>query len=83
MRIIAQLSRGADAAIWNRLYFIPFTVTIPAKKLIAKLPAKLIAEAEGLLAWAVAGAVRWYREGLGKPPEIADAIREYREEWTR
>ncbi len=72
--------RGTDNAIWNRLYPIPFNVTIPADEIDRELPGKLLAESEGILAWAVAGAVRWYREGLGRPPEVAEANREWRDQ---
>jgi putative DNA primase/helicase len=65
--------RGTDNAIWNRLHPIPFTVTIPKAEQDRELRSKLLAEAEGILAWAVAGAVRWHREGLGKPPEVEQA----------
>lgn len=72
--------RGTDAAIWNRLLTIPFTVTIPHAEIDRDLPAKLMAEAEGILAWAVAGAVRWYRDGLPRPDEVKQAVSEYRAE---
>ena len=39
-----------------------------------------MAEAEGILAWIIQGAVRWHHEGLGKPSEVAHAVNEYREE---
>jgi putative DNA primase/helicase len=65
--------RGTDNAIWNRLHPIPFSVTIPKAEQDRDLRTKLLAEAQGVLAWAVAGAVRWYREGLGKPPEVEQA----------
>lgn len=52
---------------------IPFSVTIPKAEQDRDLRTKLLAEAQGVLAWAVAGAVRWYREGLGKPPEVEQA----------
>jgi putative DNA primase/helicase len=65
--------RGTDNAIWNRLHPVPFTVTIPKAEQDRNLRIKLLAEAEGILAWAVVGAVRWHREGLGKPPEVAQA----------
>jgi putative DNA primase/helicase len=72
--------RGTDDAIWNRFHLIPFLVTISAEEVDRQLPAKLMAESEGILAWIVAGAVRWFREGLDKPPEVAEAVHEYREE---
>jgi putative DNA primase/helicase len=72
--------RGTDNAIWNRLYPIPFDVTIPPDEIDRDLPNKLLAESEGILVWAVRGAVRWYREGLRRPPEVAEANREWRDE---
>ncbi len=44
------------------------------------LPAKLLAEAEGILAWGVKGAVRWFRDGLGNPSEVERANRIWRSE---
>ncbi|MCW5976936.1 MAG: hypothetical protein KIT09_02610 [Bryobacteraceae bacterium] len=72
--------KGTDNAIWNRLHLIPFTVTIADDEIDRDLKSKLLAEAEGILAWAAAGAVRWYAEGLGRPPEVDEAVRDYREE---
>lgn len=72
--------RGTNAGIWNRIHLIPFNVTISPDEIDRELPTKLMAEAPGILAWIVAGAVRWFQEGLGRPPEVAEALREYREE---
>ena len=72
--------RGTDHAIWNRLFFLPFEVTIPPEKIDRTLPQKLQAEAKGILAWAVRGAIRWYSEGLGRPDQIEQARQAYREE---
>ena len=72
--------RGTDNAIWNRLHPVPFSITIPPEEIDQELPGKLHAEAEGILAWAVAGTMRWKREGLGKPPEVADEESRWRAE---
>jgi len=72
--------RGRDNAIWNRLHLIPFQVTVSADECDRELPAKLLVEGEGILAWAVAGSVRWFREGLGKPDTVESAGREWRSE---
>lgn len=72
--------KGSDDAIWNRLHLIPFTVTIPREKLDRTLPENLLAEATGILAWAVKGAKLWLEHGLAKPPEVEAAASEYREE---
>ena len=67
-----------DMATFKRLHPIPFTVRIPADRIDKRLPDKLIAEAEGILAWAVAGAKRWYECGLKRPPEVKAANDEWR-----
>jgi putative DNA primase/helicase len=69
-----------DQATFNRLHPIPFTVTIPPEEIDKSLPRKLLAEAEGILAWAVAGAKLWRQQGLGKPPEVAAANDDWRAE---
>ena len=72
--------RGTDAAIWNRMFTIPFTVTIPKQEIDRELQAKLMAEAEGILAWAVAGAHEWYLHGLERPAIVDEAVQSYRTE---
>ena len=74
--------RGTDSSIWDRLITIPFDVVIPEEDKDPELLAKLIEEAEGLLAWAVAGARRWYAEGrrLPRPAEVRAAGEVYRAE---
>jgi putative DNA primase/helicase len=72
--------RGTDAAIWNRIRLVPFNVSIPEKEQDKDLPNKLLEELPGILAWAVAGCLDWQRNGLGKPTEVAEATRDYREE---
>jgi len=67
-----------DDSIWGRLHAIPFDVTIPKAEQDRDLPAKLAAEAPGILAWAVAGAVRWYTEGLGLPEDVKQAAGKWR-----
>jgi putative DNA primase/helicase len=52
-----------DQATFNRLHPIPFTVTIPPEEIDKSLPRKLLAEAEGILAWAVEGAKQWHQNG--------------------
>jgi putative DNA primase/helicase len=70
--------RDTDDSIWNRLHAIPFDTMIPKAEQDRELPAKLAAEGEGILAWAVAGAVRWYAEGLGKPKAVENAAGRWR-----
>ncbi|MGB9457175.1 MAG: phage/plasmid primase, P4 family [Bryobacteraceae bacterium] len=72
--------QGFDGAIWSRLCPIPFDVKIPSDEIDRELPEKLIREAEGILAWAVAGALRWQQEGLGRTDEIREAHSNWRKD---
>lgn len=75
---------ASDAAAWNRLHLIPFSVSIPKSEQDRNLKAKLLShEPEGILAWLVAGAVRWYAEGLPSSQTIADATRQWRDDVDR
>jgi putative DNA primase/helicase len=74
-----------DEGTWRRVKLIPFDAVFSyalGNKDTA-LPAKLRAEAEGILAWAVAGAVEWYAQGLGEPSSVATATQDYRESEDR
>lgn len=72
--------RGTDYAMWRRIRLIPFTVTIPPEEQVQDLGERLIAEAPGILAWAVAGCASWQEAGLGNPPAVLAATEEYRTE---
>jgi putative DNA primase/helicase len=74
--------KGSDNAIWNRLYLIPFNVEIPQEKIDPHLRDKLIVEAEGILAWMVDGAKRFYAQNkkLVRPNAIRAAVQEWRDE---
>ena len=81
---------GNDHAIWRRLVLVPFArkfwnpdkgETGPAELRQDKtLPAKLKAEAEGILAWMVQGCLEWQRSGLQIPDSVRAATAEYRSE---
>lgn len=67
-----------DQAIWDRMRLIPFTVRIPDEDVDKELDGKLMAEAPGILAWAVHGATIWHKNGLGTCETVESATAEYR-----
>jgi putative DNA primase/helicase len=76
---------GTDYAIWRRIMLIPFTQrfvnnpTAPNElKADKDLPAKLRAEASGILAWLVRGCIEWQRQGLNPPEVVTAATAAYR-----
>lgn len=60
---------------WRRVRLIPFTQRFEGDRVDSHLDAKLAAEAPGILAWAVRGALEWQRCGL-KPPKVVKAATE-------
>lgn len=69
--------RNVDEAMRRRLHLIPFTVTIAPAQRDKRLPEKLLAERDGILAWAVDGCREWQRVGLRLPTAISAATNEY------
>ena len=72
------ISTGGKA-LWRRIRVIPWLITIPKAEQDADLKTKLMGEAEGILAWAISGAVDWYGHGLPTPPEVDQANAEYQD----
>jgi putative DNA primase/helicase len=69
--------RNVDEAMRRRLHLIPFTVTVPTAKRDGQLTEKLLAERDGILAWAIQGCLDWQREGLKPPAVVVEATDEY------
>jgi putative DNA primase/helicase len=70
---------GTDPGIWRRPRFIPFLISFEGRK-DETLDVKLDAEASGILAWAVRGAIEWYAHGLGGCAKVEAHTKAYREE---
>ena len=70
--------RNIDEAMKRRLHLIPFTITVPPEQRDAQLQRKLLAERDGILAWAVQGCLDWQRIGTLEPPQqVRQATDEY------
>jgi putative DNA primase/helicase len=72
-----------DYGIWRRVKLVPFEASFRGAKADLNLAARLRAEREGILAWAVEGAAEWYAHGLQEPTSIATATQDYRESEDR
>ena len=70
--------RGTDLGIWRRIALVPFDVTFEGERQDPDLPAKLDAEAHGILAWAIEGCLEWQQHGLQVPARVKAATASYR-----
>lgn len=75
--------KGTDQGIWRRVKLVPFNLQLPDEKKDKRLPDKLRGEYPGILNWAIAGAMGWYREGLPPCQAVDEAVQEYRSEMDR
>ncbi|WP_030855202.1 phage/plasmid primase, P4 family, partial [Streptomyces sp. NRRL S-475] len=71
--------KSQDEGLWRRVKLIPFKRYFAPHERDYNLDRKLLAEGPGIVAWAIRGAMEWYRSGLGDPDTVKDATREYRE----
>jgi putative DNA primase/helicase len=72
---------GADAAMWRRIFIVPFDVTIPAGERNAALPALLKDEASVILSWVFEGYKMYvHGQGLAAPEAVTERTSDYQGE---
>jgi putative DNA primase/helicase len=71
------ISGGGDS-VWGRIRVIPFNVFIPEAERDHDLADKLAADADAILAWAVAGWRDYQANGLSEPRDVLVATKDYR-----
>ncbi|WP_458085773.1 phage/plasmid primase, P4 family [Streptomyces malaysiensis] len=74
--------RGQDEGLWRRVKMVPFKryFAPDEREDRAVMDRRFqVEEAQGIAAWAVRGAMEWYRNGLGDPDVVKDATKDFRE----
>jgi putative DNA primase/helicase len=77
---VNSLPKVGDLSVgfWRRVRLIPFKACFKGDRIDRDLQPTLTAEAPGILAWLVRGAVTWRKHGLEPTPEVVlAAVREY------
>ncbi len=64
---------------WRRVRIIPFQRIFSGSAANPNLRSELVAEAPGILNWAVSGCLEWQRDGLNQPSKIFNATDAYRD----
>lgn len=70
--------RGDDEGIWRRIRLVLWEHQLTREAVDPGLPAKLRAEAAGILNWVLQGVGDWLSDGLAEPPRVAEAMDDYR-----
>lgn len=72
--------RDDSEGFWRRVRLVPFLRQFKGEDDDRDLEAKLLAEAPGILAWAVRGCLSWKKVGLRAPETVTKATSDYRAE---
>ncbi len=65
---------------WRRVHLIPFLHQFKGNERDPRLTEKLLAEAPGILAWAVRGCLQWQEKGLTAPEIVKACTHDWRED---
>ncbi|MCR9193994.1 MAG: phage/plasmid primase, P4 family [Hyphomonas sp.] len=72
--------KDTSDGIWRRMQLVPWGVTVPTATVDRDLPAKLNAEASGILNRVLEGLCDWREHGLIEPDEVRMATAAYRDQ---
>jgi putative DNA primase/helicase len=75
--------RSDDDAIWRRIRVLPFVNVVAPERQDRSLKTELTdikASGPAILAWLVQGCMLWQKDGLGAPPLVTAATRDYQED---
>lgn len=65
---------------WRKIRLIPFLAVFTKENRDKRIAKKLIKELPGILNWAIAGCLKWKKDGLMIPKAVDRATRSYRDE---
>jgi putative DNA primase/helicase len=69
--------RGDDPATWRRIVAVPFGMVIPLEERDGRLPERLKAAPDAILAWMWRGWQDYQAQGLNPPQAVLNATRKY------
>ncbi len=69
--------RGDDPATWRRIVAVPFGMVIPLEERDGRLPERLKAAPDAILAWMWRGWLDYQAQGLNPPQAVLNATRKY------
>lgn len=71
---------GTDPAAWRRIRVVPFDVTVPPEERDPELGAKLEAEADAIMTWALEGWADYQANGMPEAEAVTAATDRYKAE---
>ena len=72
--------KGDDDGIWRRIVILPFRRTFEKHEQNPFLETQLMGERDGILAWMIEGAQKYYRDGFRLSPAMKREMAQYRKE---